>query len=126
MEEISEQASKSYNSFESYFNYWLLLMSENYNLLFHGLGSKMNTMKQFRTKLENDGYDTVFVNAFYEGSTDKQLFDAILTDFADIKPPGQVEAALDSLIEVNIIIQNIYKSDIVFSRVGPSVQNLTS
>ena len=83
-------------------------------------------MKQFRTKLENDGYDTVFVNAFYEGSTDKQLFDAILTDFADIKPPGQVEAALDSLIEVNIIIQNIYKSDIVFSRVGPSVQNLTS
>lgn len=100
MEEINERQIKSYNSFDSYFDYWILLLAENYNLLLHGLGTKLDTMKQFRSRLETDGYDTVFVNAFYEGSTDKQLFDAILTDFAQIKPPPQIEHALDALIEV--------------------------
>ena len=87
-------------TFSKNFDYWLLLLAEGYNLLLHGLGSKLQTMKDFREKLEVEGYDTVFVNAFYEGSTDKQLFDAILTDFAQIKPPGPVEQALESVIQV--------------------------
>ena len=56
-------------------------------------------MKEFRQFLEDYGYDTVFVNAFFEGSTDKQLFDAIMTDFVEEKPPGSVEECVERLID---------------------------
>ena len=63
------------------------------------LGSKLPTMKEFRQFLENEGYDNIYVNAFFEGSTDKQLFDAIMTDFVEEKPPGSVEECVERLID---------------------------
>ena len=38
IEEIASKGGKALNSFKNYFDYWMLLLANNYNLLFHGLG----------------------------------------------------------------------------------------
>ena len=38
IEEIASKGGKSINSFKNFFDYWLLLLAHDYNLLFHGLG----------------------------------------------------------------------------------------
>jgi len=83
--QIERAAKKSApgQSYARYYDYWTLLMGQQYSIFLTGLGSKFEIMKTYRAHLEKAGYDTLFINGFLETTSEKAVLDAICADFID-------------------------------------------
>lgn len=98
-QEHEESFKKLSNSNESYFQKWLFILNENFNILLYGLGSKKNILKKFHKEyLQN--MSVMVVNGFFPTLSIKNILDGILCDLLEIKEcPGNNNEACDLVIQ---------------------------
>lgn len=72
------------DSNKQYFNKWLYLLHENFNILLYGLGSKRLLLKRFQHfRLSN--VPVIVVNGFFPTLSIKDILDGILQGILDLK-----------------------------------------
>ncbi len=64
------------------FNKWLHLMSEGFNMVLYGLGSKRNLLSEFHSEKLSDK-DVVVVNGFFPSLTVKHILSTIIHDILE-------------------------------------------
>ncbi|XP_058443338.1 origin recognition complex subunit 2 [Malaya genurostris] len=81
--EHEKSIQELHEEYESYFNKWLFLMNEGFNILLYGLGSKRNLLQAFHRKvLANQ--PVIVINGFFPTLTVKDVLDAITGDILDL------------------------------------------
>ncbi|KAJ8920979.1 hypothetical protein NQ315_015774 [Exocentrus adspersus] len=84
---------------ESFFEKWLYLLNENFNILLYGLGSKRNILQSFQAKYLNSD-PVIVVNGFFPSLSIKNILDGILVDLLEVQEvPGNINEACDLVIE---------------------------
>ncbi|XP_008195282.1 origin recognition complex subunit 2 [Tribolium castaneum] len=121
----------------AYFDKWMYLMHENFNILLYGLGSKKGVLNAFHEKCLKK-LPTVVVNGFFPSLSIKDVLDGIILNLLELKEnPSNIYEACD-LIErefsfipethLYLIVHNIDmmrsgKAQSVFARLA-SVNNI--
>lgn len=102
-------------SYESLFNKWSFILSEHFNIILYGVGSKQLILEKFRSQmLQNES--CVVVNGYYPSLTLKNILESILTDLLECSHvPDNVSDVVNLIdnelttynIELYLIIHNI-------------------
>ncbi|XP_028178107.1 origin recognition complex subunit 2 [Ostrinia furnacalis] len=69
-------------SYEQLFNRWLYVLSENFNIIFYGIGSKRAILQQFQMEKLKD-FPCIVVNGFFPSLTIKSILEAIVVDLLE-------------------------------------------
>ncbi|XP_063824530.1 origin recognition complex subunit 2 [Ostrinia nubilalis] len=102
-------------SYEQLFNRWLYVLSENFNIIFYGIGSKRAILQQFQMEKLKD-FPCIVVNGFFPSLTIKSILEAIVVDLLEnTHVPsnlGDVISLIDTQlnendIELFLIVHNI-------------------
>ncbi|CAG4992464.1 unnamed protein product [Parnassius apollo] len=102
-------------SYEQLFNRWLYVLSENFNIILYGIGSKRSVLYQFQVQKLKD-LPCIVVNGFFPSLTVKSILEAIVIDLLEnTRVPsnvGDTVNLIDSQLSENgvdlfLIIHNI-------------------
>ncbi|CAK1598712.1 unnamed protein product [Parnassius mnemosyne] len=102
-------------SYEQLFNRWLYVLSENFNIILYGIGSKRSVLHQFQVQKLKD-LPCIVVNGFFPSLTVKSILEAIVIDLLEnTRVPsnvGDTVNLIDSQLSENgvdlfLIIHNI-------------------
>ncbi|KAJ8733351.1 hypothetical protein PYW08_001649 [Mythimna loreyi] len=84
--EISVEHKKSINelnqTYTQLFNKWLYILSENFNIILYGVGSKRSVLQQFQKQKLND-FPCIVVNGFFPSLTIKNILETIVIDLLE-------------------------------------------
>lgn len=88
------------------FSKWIFQLSEGYNLLLYGLGSKISLLQEFRASLVDD-YTVLVINGFFPSITLKQILNSITEEVLDhvgdfMRPEDQATFIRQSLEESDL------------------------
>ncbi|XP_075971594.1 origin recognition complex subunit 2 [Anticarsia gemmatalis] len=64
------------------FNKWLYILSENFNIVLYGIGSKRSVLQQFQKQKLKD-FPCIVVNGFFPSLTIKSILEAIVIDLLE-------------------------------------------
>ncbi|XP_026321843.1 origin recognition complex subunit 2 isoform X2 [Hyposmocoma kahamanoa] len=78
-QEHKKNISDLSNSYEHLFNKWLYVLSENYNIILYGIGSKRPLLHQFQM-LKLQDFPCIVVNGFFPSLTVKSVLETIVID----------------------------------------------
>lgn len=78
-EEHKKKISELNNSYEQLFNKWLYVLSENFNIVLYGIGSKRLVLHQFQM-LKLEDFPCIVVNGFFPSLTVKSVLETIIID----------------------------------------------
>lgn len=70
------------NTYSSLFNRWLYVLSENFNIILYGIGSKRTVLHQFQTEKLSD-FPCIVVNGFFPSLTIKSIIETIVVDLLE-------------------------------------------
>lgn len=113
--EHEETITKLIKSYTHLFNKWLYVLSENFNIILYGIGSKQSVIQKFQIEKLKD-FPCVVVNGFFPSLTLKSILESIVIDLlgnnhipANI---GDTVSLIDSQLTENeaelfLIIHNI-------------------
>lgn len=102
-------------SYEQLFNKWLYILSENFNIILYGIGSKRPVLHQFQSKKLQD-FPCIVVNGFFPSLTMKSVLETIVIDLLQNNSVpsniSDVVSLIDSQLEENgielfLIIHNL-------------------
>ncbi|KOB52068.1 Origin recognition complex subunit 2, partial [Operophtera brumata] len=103
------------NTYSSLFNRWLYVLSENFNIILYGIGSKRTVLHQFQTEKLSD-FPCIVVNGFFPSLTIKSIIESIVVDLLENthvpSNVGDVVNLIDTQltekgVDVFLIIHNI-------------------
>ncbi|XP_059052767.1 origin recognition complex subunit 2 [Achroia grisella] len=66
-------------SYEQLFHKWLYVLSENFNIILYGIGSKCSILHQFQIQKLQD-FPCIVINGFFPGLTIKNILETIVID----------------------------------------------
>ncbi|XP_026755534.2 origin recognition complex subunit 2 [Galleria mellonella] len=66
-------------SYEQLFHKWLYVLSENFNIILYGIGSKRSVLHQFQMEKLQD-FPCIVINGFFPGLTIKNVIETIIID----------------------------------------------
>ncbi|CAB4057248.1 ORC2 [Lepeophtheirus salmonis] len=95
------------------FEKWMLILSEDFNIVTFGLGSKRSILLEFQEECIAPHHDCVVVNGFFPSLTIKQVLNNITCDIMEhsgslVSVPEQCEFIINNLKEpLYLIIHNI-------------------
>jgi origin recognition complex subunit 2 len=89
------------------FSKWMHLLSEGFNVVLFGLGSKRSLLNDFHSEMLNDK-DCVVINGFFPSLTMKQVLNVILNDILAHK--GNVGGTVSEQVE--IVCQSYSKNNV--------------
>ncbi|XP_037978290.2 origin recognition complex subunit 2 isoform X1 [Plutella xylostella] len=101
--------------YEQLFDKWLYVLSENYNIVLYGVGSKRSVLHRFQEQMLQD-YPCIVVNGFFPSLTMKNILESIVIDLLEYTHVpsniGDVVNLIDTQltengIELFLIIHNI-------------------
>lgn len=69
-------------SYEQLFNRWLYVLSENFNIILYGIGSKRAILHQFQMQKLQD-FPCIVVNGFFPSLTIKNILETIVVDLLE-------------------------------------------
>ncbi|KAH9640398.1 hypothetical protein HF086_018064 [Spodoptera exigua] len=110
--EIIKELNHSYTQL---FNKWLYVLSENFNIILYGVGSKRSVLQQFQKQKLKD-FPCIVVNGFFPSLTIKSILETIVIDLLEnTNVPsniGDVVNLIDTQLKENgvnlfLIIHNI-------------------
>ncbi|CAH0605857.1 unnamed protein product [Chrysodeixis includens] len=97
------------------FNKWLYVMSENFNIILYGIGSKRSLLQQFQKQKLKD-FPCIVVNGFFPSLTIKSILETIVIDLLENNTVpsniGDVVNVIDTQLTENqmelfLIVHNI-------------------
>ncbi|XP_059612059.1 origin recognition complex subunit 2 [Phlebotomus argentipes] len=95
------------NEYKSFFRKWLCTLSEGFNILLYGLGSKRNIMSEFHQEMLQD-QQVVVVNGFFPSLTIKDILSSIICDILDLDSvptcPHEAVQLIERQIETHIFL----------------------
>ncbi|KAF9806828.1 hypothetical protein SFRURICE_015921 [Spodoptera frugiperda] len=103
------------HSYTQLFNKWLYVLSENFNIILYGVGSKRSVLQQFQKQKLKD-FPCIVVNGFFPSLTIKSILETIVIDLLEnTNVPsnvGDVVNLIDTQLKENgvdlfLIIHNI-------------------
>lgn len=84
--QISLEHKKSINelniTYTQLFNKWLYVLSENFNIILYGVGSKRSVLQQFQKQKLKD-FPCIVVNGFFPSLTIKSIVETIVIDLLE-------------------------------------------
>ncbi|XP_038077044.1 origin recognition complex subunit 2-like [Patiria miniata] len=75
----SREISEMYQEYRGLFNKWMFQLSNGFNLMLYGLGSKRRLLDMFRAEMLSN-WSHVVVNGFFPGLTVKSILNSITDD----------------------------------------------
>lgn len=114
-QEHKKNISDLSNSYEHLFNKWLYVLSENFNIILYGIGSKRPLLHQFQM-LKLQDFPCIVVNGFFPSLTVKSVLETIVIDLlGNSTVPSNISdvvSLIDNQLEENgmelfLIIHNI-------------------
>lgn len=114
-QEHKKSISDLNNSYEQLFNKWLYVMSENFNIILYGIGSKRPVLHHFQMNKLQD-FPCIVVNGFFPSLTVKSVLETIVIDLlGNSTVPSNISdvvSLVESQLEENgvelfLIIHNI-------------------
>ncbi|XP_055377459.1 origin recognition complex subunit 2 isoform X2 [Condylostylus longicornis] len=85
--------------YQNNFTKWLIMLSEGFNIICYGLGSKRKLLNCFHKQMLAEE-DVVVINGFFPSLTLKDILDGIVTDILDISnSPTNPHEAVDLIEE---------------------------
>lgn len=103
------------STYKHQFNRWLYVLSENFNIILYGIGSKRSILHQFQMEKLKD-FPCVVINGFFPSLTIKNVLESIVTDLLGITHVpsniGDTISLIDTQLSENeaelfLIIHNI-------------------
>lgn len=103
------------NSYEQLFNKWLYVLSENFNIILYGIGSKRPVLHEFQMNKLQD-FPCIVVNGFFPSLIVKSVVETIVLDLlGNSTVPSNISdivSLIDSQLEENgvelfLIIHNL-------------------
>lgn len=101
---------------QQYFQKWLVVLNEGFNVLLYGLGSKRELMNSFHRELLKS-HPAIIVNGFFPGLTIQDILNGIATDILELSTAlsnpheavAAIERELNALEDLHIflLIHNI-------------------
>lgn len=70
------------HTYTQLFNKWLYVLSENFNIILYGIGSKRSVLQQFQKHKLQD-FPCIVVNGFFPSLTIKSILETIVVDLLD-------------------------------------------
>lgn len=70
------------NNYTTLFNKWLYVLSENFNIIMYGIGSKRSILHQFQMEKLKE-FPCIVVNGFFPSLTIKSILESIVVDLLD-------------------------------------------
>lgn len=113
--EHKKKISELNQSYEQLFDKWVYVLSENFNIILYGIGSKRSVLQQFQKQKLSD-YPCIVVNGFFPSLTIKSILETIVMDLLKCSNVpsnvGDVVKLIDTRltdddIELFLIIHNI-------------------
>ncbi|KAJ0178844.1 hypothetical protein K1T71_005619 [Dendrolimus kikuchii] len=113
--EHNKKISELNESYHQLFNKWLYILSEDFNIILYGIGSKRLVLQQFQKQKLND-FPCIVVNGYFPSLTMKGILEAIAVDLLEntYLPSniGDVVNLIDSQLQENcvdlfLIVNNI-------------------
>nr|XP_026496876.1 origin recognition complex subunit 2 [Vanessa tameamea] len=102
-------------TYDQLFDKWLYVLSENFNVILYGIGSKRAVLQRFQTEKFQDT-PCIVVNGFFPSLTIKNILETVVIDFLEnTHVPSNIgdvvsliEAQLDELgVDLFLIVHNI-------------------
>ncbi|KAL0832706.1 hypothetical protein ABMA28_000889 [Loxostege sticticalis] len=102
-------------SYEQLFNRWLYVLSENFNIILYGIGSKRAILQQFQMQKLQD-FPCIVVNGFFPSLTIKSILETIVVDLLEnTHVPSNLGDVInlidtqlnDNDVEIFLIVHNI-------------------
>lgn len=102
-------------SYEQLFNRWLYVLSENFNIILYGIGSKRAILHQFQMQKLQD-FPCIVINGFFPSLTIKSILETIVVDLLEIthipSNLGDIITLIDTQLTENdvdlfLIVHNI-------------------
>lgn len=102
-------------SYDQLFNRWLYVLSENFNVILYGVGSKRPVLQKFQAERLRD-LPCVVVNGFFPSLTMKNVLETIVVDLLEnSRVPSNVGDAInlidsqltDNCVDLFLIVHNI-------------------
>ncbi|XP_061711160.1 origin recognition complex subunit 2 [Cydia pomonella] len=78
-EEHKSKITELNQSYEQVFDKWMYILSEDFNIVLYGIGSKRSVLHQFQKKKLSD-YPCIVVNGFFPSLTIKSILESIVMD----------------------------------------------
>ncbi|XP_063377150.1 origin recognition complex subunit 2 [Cydia fagiglandana] len=114
-EEHKSKITELNQSYEQLFDKWMYILSEDFNIVLYGIGSKRSVLHQFQKEKLSD-YPCIVVNGFFPSLTIKSILETIVMDLLKCSHvPSNVGDVvklietwlLDEDMELFLIIHNI-------------------
>ncbi|KAI8424241.1 hypothetical protein MSG28_002812 [Choristoneura fumiferana] len=113
--EHKKKISELNQSYEQLFDKWVYVLSENFNIILYGIGSKRSVLQQFKKQKLSD-FPCIVVNGFFPSLTIKSILETIVMDLLKCNNVpsnvGDVVKLIDTRLteddmELFLIIHNI-------------------
>ncbi|XP_022082782.1 origin recognition complex subunit 2-like [Acanthaster planci] len=78
----TEEIQEMYQEYRGLFNKWMFQLSNGFNLMLYGLGSKRHLLDMFRVEMLSS-WNHVVINGFFPGLTVKSILNSITDDVFD-------------------------------------------
>ncbi|KAJ8727516.1 hypothetical protein PYW07_001635 [Mythimna separata] len=124
--EISVEHKKSINelnqTYTQLFNKWLHVLSENFNIILYGVGSKRSVLQQFQKQKLND-FPCIVVNGFFPSLTIKNILETIIIDLLENSHIPSNVGDVVNLIDTQLTENGMDLFLIVHNIDGPMLRN---
>ncbi|XP_013164926.1 PREDICTED: origin recognition complex subunit 2 [Papilio xuthus] len=112
-------------SYEHLFDRWLYVLSENFNVILYGVGSKRGVLQQFQAKNLND-QPCIVINGFFPSLTIRSILETIVIDLLEnSRVPSNIGDTID-LIDSQLLENNVDLFLIVHNIDGDMLRNSKS
>jgi origin recognition complex subunit 2 len=109
-------------SYEQLFNRWLYVLSENFNIILYGIGSKRALLQQFQSQKLQD-YPCIVVNGFFPSLTVKTILETIIIDLLENTHIPSNLGDITTLIETQLMEYDIELFLIIHNIDGSMLRN---
>lgn len=107
---------------QAYFQKWLVVLNEGFNVLLYGLGSKRNLINSFHKELIKS-QPVVIVNGFFPGLTIQDILNGIATDILEIATtPSNPHEAVAAIERELVALTDLHIFLLVHNIDGPNLR----
>ncbi|XP_013138716.1 PREDICTED: origin recognition complex subunit 2 [Papilio polytes] len=123
--EHEERIADLVQSYEHLFDRWLYVLSEDFNVILYGVGSKRCVLQQFQSQKLND-QPCIVVNGFFPSLTIRSILETIVIDLLEnSRVPSNIGDTID-LIDCQLSENNVDLFLIVHNIDGDMLRNSKS
>ncbi|XP_041970939.1 origin recognition complex subunit 2 [Aricia agestis] len=117
--------SELVQTYEDLFDKWLYVLSEDFNIVLYGIGSKRTILQKFQNdRLQN--YPCIVVNGFFPSLTMKNILEAIIIDLLENTHVPTTVGDIVNLIDTQLKENNVEVFLIIHNIDGPMLRSSKS